>query len=237
MSKPIRCLQLCHGFVQQAADWIHQFCLHHPDLFPPFHCPFRLVVEISNPSLAMTTFNYKRWLAKWHPTPSFSCQCASLSGKTATGHTFARASDAWGLDDMYLDRWNVFLTQQWQLHRQQDLSSSEQQERRQLRRLVLLPADHAASRLHVAGPVHFERLLQSTFCDIFVRLMLSVYVCHNQVTQLLTTCARHNHGGFDRQLGGPFIGSDRYPMRASFLKKANTGTHRFIHSHLDFDIG
>ena len=55
--------------------------------------------------------------------------------------------------------------QQWQLHRQQQASSSEQQERCQLRRLVLLPAGHAASTLHVACRVHFERLLQSTFCD------------------------------------------------------------------------
>ena len=93
MSKPFRCLQLCHGFVQQAADWIHQFCLHHWDLSPPFHCPFRPVVEISNPSLAVAAFNYERWLAEWCPAPSLLCQCASLSAKTATGHTFARASD------------------------------------------------------------------------------------------------------------------------------------------------
>ena len=184
MSKSIRCWKLCHGFVQQAADWIHQFCRFAYIIVTCFHrfiVMFRPVVEISNPSLATTTFNYKRWLAEWRPTPSLSCQCASLSGKTAAGHTllvrpmsllptmlalrnlsdttwpteekffahmssqFDRWLHAWGLDDAFLDRWDVFLMQQWQLHRQQEFSSSEQQERRQLRRLVLLPADHAAS--------------------------------------------------------------------------------------------
>ena len=72
---------------------IPQFCLRHRDLFPPFHCPFRPAVEISNPSLATTTFNYKRWLPEWHPFPSLSCQCQSLLGKTTSGHTLARASD------------------------------------------------------------------------------------------------------------------------------------------------
>ena len=62
---------------------------------------------------------------------------------------FSRWLHAWGLDDTVLDRWHIFLMQQWQTHTQQDKVSEEQQERRQLRRLVLLPADHASSTLHV----------------------------------------------------------------------------------------
>ena len=77
MSKTIRCLQLQHDFVEEAATWTHEYCLHHREQLPPFHCPCRPVVEISNPSLAVTTFSYKRWLTEWSCALSFSCQCAS----------------------------------------------------------------------------------------------------------------------------------------------------------------
>ena len=201
MLKLIRCLQLCHGFVEQAAYWIRDFCLHHSEFFPPFHRPIRPVVGVSNPSLTTTTFNYKGWL-----------QRALLSGKTASGHsghTFARASDVTTMNlgsrnladttlpteetffahmSFQISRWSqaeIWMT----LFLTAGTSSSCSSGRHipsnlifprnirndanyESRRLVLLPANHAASTLHVLCPVHFGRLLHSTLCDSVLCLSL-----------------------------------------------------------------
>ena len=70
--------------------------------------------------------------------------------------------------------------------------------------------------------LHARYTLSGCYNLPFVILTFSVCV-RNQVILFLTICAWHNLGGFERQLGGPFIGSVHYPTRTSSLQRANTG--------------